>query len=1041
MPHHPTVSEARLNSIIELLKPAVAILNELHDAFSTPFVLAISSTTLSLITLVQSVKRNKDECIQFMEHIHGVLYAISNLYVDSGTTGSVPPEKLVYIGKFTQTLHKIHTFFESQQEGNRIKQFFRQSEMNTLLKECRAGLQEALDMFKIDSGAIVLDSVDEMKSKTETMHREILELISTLSDGTVSESSSMYDRLNNSQVRLIGVVSSNSFSMLPSSPKIFHGRGKELANIVTVLATESPRIAILGGGGMGKTSLARAALHHSDIVVKYEHRFFVEADSATTSIELAAQIGLHLGLKPGKDLTKPVVRSLSGKASCLLILDNLETPWEPVSSRAGVEEFLSLLADITMRGAERPAKVAWSRPFLPPLNPLSDDAARQIFADIADDSHDNEDIKQLLRLTDNMPLAVDLIAHLVDYEGCSEVLAHWEMEKTSLLSHGYDRRSSSDASITLSLSSPRVKSLPGAVDLLGLLSILPDGISDSELRQSNLPVHWDVLRCKATLLRVSLAYNDDKGRLKSLVPIREHMRQFHPPSLTLIQPLRKHLHLLLDLYQKYRGAVQMAGTLKQITSNLGNLHQILLQELCLDNPDVAEVIRCTISLNNFHRITGHGRTALMDTVPAVLPSPPDHKLEVQFITEEFYSSFYHPIGDADTQIALSVSHFEHVTDPVLQSRFYCALGYYYSYCKNEIPAALEALEKALTLARSSGDPNQQCNTLSYLTFIRWRMGDYIVARDHSREGQRLAELSGSLYDGATALWIEATCCQTLGDFRDMISMLHTARGLIGLCGMSRGNLDHQIMTTEAEVHLLKSEYAESRAIYAKVVQETSAEQDAYTYACGLYNLAELDVMLGTPAADVLQNVNKANDIFKASGNGLGVANCDKILADLKLREGDTAAATNGFQQCINSFLGNYVEGVSYCLERLADVTRWATDIQHPSTWTTVYLAHAFKSNEKLALYKALLFLGDIFLSHDDVDTAHNLFIVGLDGFTAMDIHRGRAQCMLRLSSLARKWGEPSNAVEFWKEARLLFERSLQLKDVAQINSNLATLGE
>ncbi|KAJ7869419.1 hypothetical protein B0H13DRAFT_1896660 [Mycena leptocephala] len=980
MPHNPTVSSARLNSVIELLKPAVSILNELHDAFSTPFVLAISSTTLSLITLVQvirppyrllrshcehqSVKRNKEECIQLMERIHGVLYAISNLYVHSGTAGSVPPEKLVYIGKFTQTLHKIHTFFESQQEGNRIKQFLRQSEMNTLLKECRVGLKEALDVFKIDSGATVLDSIHEMKNKTEIMHREILELISTLSDGTASDRSS----------------------------SIFHGRDKELAEIMAVLANKSPRIAILGGGA---------------------------ADSATTSIELAAQIGMYLGIKPGKDLTKPVVRFLSGKTSCLLILDNLETPWEPVQSRAGVEEFLSLLADITMRGAERPAKVAWSRPFLPPLNPLSEDAARQIFTDIADDSHDNEDMKRLLRLADNMPLAVDLIAHLVDYEGCSEVLARWETEKTSLLSSGYDRRSSLDASIALSLSSPRAKSLPGAVDLLGLLSILPDGISDSELRQSNLPVQ-DVLRCKATLLRVSLAYSDDKGRLKSLVPVREHMRQFHPPALTIIQPFRRHLHLLLDLYQKYRGAVQIAGTLKQITSNLGNLHQILLQELCPENPDVADVIKCTISLNNFHRITGHGRTSLMDSVPPVLPFPPDHKLELQFITEEFYSSFYHPIGDADAQIARSISHFENVADPLLQSKFYCALGYYYSYSKNDIPMALEALKKTLTLARSSGDPNQQCNTLSYLAFIRWRMGDYIVARQYAREGQRFAELSGSL---------------------DTISMLHTARDIVGLCGMSGGNLDHQIMTTKAEVHLLKSEYTESRAIYAKVVQETSAEQDMYTYACGLYNLAELDVVLGAPAADVLQNVDKANDIFKASCNGLGVANCDKILADLNLREGDTVAATTGFQQCINSFRGNYVEGVSYCLERLADVTRWATDIQHPSTWTAVYLAHAYKSNEKLALYKALLFLGDISLSHGDVDTAHNLFVVGLDGFTFMDIHRGRAQCMLRLGNLARERGEPSKAAEFWTEARPLFQRSLQLRDVAQIDSNLATFSE
>jgi hypothetical protein len=115
-----------------------------------------------------------------------------------------------------------------------------------------------------------------------------------------------------------------------------------------------------------------------------------------------------------------------------------------------------------MRGAEHPAKVAWTHPFLPPLNPLSDEAAQQIFMDITD--HPEEYMKQLLRLTDNMPLAVDLMAHLADYEGFKNVLARWETEKASLLSAGIDRKSNLDASIKISLTSPRITS--GAKDLL-----------------------------------------------------------------------------------------------------------------------------------------------------------------------------------------------------------------------------------------------------------------------------------------------------------------------------------------------------------------------------------------------------------------------------------------------------------------------------------------------------------------------------------------------------------------------------------------------
>jgi hypothetical protein len=145
---------------------------------------------------------------------------------------------------------------------------------------------------------------------------------------------------------MLNLLSSNSFSMLPSEPKIFHGRESELKHVIEALMQDSPRVAILGGGGMGKTSLARAALHHPDVANKFEHRYFVSAESATNSIELAAQIGLHLGLNPGKDVTKPVIQFFSTKPPCLLILDNLETPWEPIHSHAGVEEFLSLLTDI-----------------------------------------------------------------------------------------------------------------------------------------------------------------------------------------------------------------------------------------------------------------------------------------------------------------------------------------------------------------------------------------------------------------------------------------------------------------------------------------------------------------------------------------------------------------------------------------------------------------------------------------------------------------------------------------------------------------------
>jgi Cdc6-like AAA superfamily ATPase len=151
----------------------------------------------------------------------------------------------------------------------------------------------------------------------------------------------------NALLIFLAVSSSNSISMLPSEPKIFHGRDSELSEILKLFHQTTPRIAILGAGGMGKTSLAQAAVHHPEIVARYhQFRFFVACDSASTKAELAALIGAHLELKPGKDLARMVVNHFSGSPPTLLILDNFETLWEPVESRKDIEEFLSLLTDV-----------------------------------------------------------------------------------------------------------------------------------------------------------------------------------------------------------------------------------------------------------------------------------------------------------------------------------------------------------------------------------------------------------------------------------------------------------------------------------------------------------------------------------------------------------------------------------------------------------------------------------------------------------------------------------------------------------------------
>jgi hypothetical protein len=107
----------------------------------------------------------------------------------------------------------------------------------------------------------------------------------------------------------------------------------------------------------------------------------------------------------------------------------------------------------------------------------------------------------------------------------------------------------------------------------------------------------------------------------------------------------------------------------------------------------------------------------------------------------------------------------------------------------------------------------------------------------------------------------------------------------------------------------------------------------------------------------------------------------------------------------------------------------------------VYFVHSLKFKEKLGIHKALQFLGDIFIAQNKEDTAISLYTVALEGFTQMDIHRSRAECMLRLGDISNGHGDLPKAVEHWEMARPLFKRSSQAKQVQHIDERLASVGE
>ncbi|KAJ7793887.1 hypothetical protein B0H13DRAFT_1935363 [Mycena leptocephala] len=189
MPPQPTVATIQHHNITTCLNLTICTLETLASSLKSPLLMAMANTTQSLLKNMQTVKQNKNECSQLMEQTYELLNAILIVHIKSDTGGELPPSVLTHIGKFTETLHKIHTFVEAQQNGSKVKKFFRQGEISTLLKDCKAGLQQGFEVFQVPMVNHMKD-ITQMQEDAEKRNKQVLDMIEALSDTTGSDRSS-----------------------------------------------------------------------------------------------------------------------------------------------------------------------------------------------------------------------------------------------------------------------------------------------------------------------------------------------------------------------------------------------------------------------------------------------------------------------------------------------------------------------------------------------------------------------------------------------------------------------------------------------------------------------------------------------------------------------------------------------------------------------------------------------------------------------------------------------------------------------------------
>ncbi|KAJ6565535.1 hypothetical protein DFH09DRAFT_984319 [Mycena vulgaris] len=991
--------------------------------------------------MVQNARFQRERYLRIVEEIHHSLCALTSLSIHSEDIQSL--NMLNHIAQYASTLQKLDSCLRSQCELGTIKRLFKQGEISAQLDTCETELRALLTIFKAKQAVGLATAVVEFDIDTETRHQELLEIMSSQSGSLDTLSSIGRSSLN---------ASSGSFSLLPASPKIFHGRESELEDLADTLLTIPARVAVLGPGGMGKTTLAMAALHHLKVANKYQTRYFISCESAPTRESLIAIMGAHLGLDTSNTSERAVLALLSAGQPCLMILDNFETPWEALDGRATVEKFLALLADIphvalllTMRGAERPSRVQWTHPFLRPLMPLDQAAARLTFIEIADEIHDASEVDQRLEITDNIPLAVQLVAGIAASVGCQDTIDRWNIERTSLLSAGYDKRSNLDISISLSLSSPRMLSAPHAVELLSLMSLLSDGISDLDLLQSNIPIPY-ISNCKTTLIRTSLAYVDHAGQFKVLAPIREYIHLASPPSQRLVRPLRQYLIDMLKLYSGWSHASSLVVDLvPRLVSNLGNLHNILLDGLGSGHADLRESILGILMLSTLNIMMNRGLTPLMLRLPEVLSGMDDHELHGRFISGALEARHLYTLPNPEMAIDNAIEHFRLIQDRdgELEARLYFMIAAYYHECVHDLKRAEDFCRLALSVASQSNSDTAKLRPLIGLGLIELQRGDYSRALQLAQEIYRIAHASGNLRGKLNGIRSQALCYSSMGDFKQCMKCLEEGKELVIQAGMQGGQMEILLMDIEANLYQTKTEYSNARRIQEAILNQTSPVLSPVDHAYALATIAFLDIVTGAEADFVSRNLDAAMTAFQSAQYPRGISFCEIYHAELLLREGDATGARFVYMRHFATARDSDDDEIAcYCASKLADPTNPVHADTESVQWAVVFLALVLRPRMRslLTVNQALRSLGDVLVRQGADDSALSILDLALEGFTRMDVHQSKAECMHTMGDIYARRGDICRAREVWETARPLFDRSEQTKEVVRIDKKLEALG-